>query len=211
MAGEDILVLFRSPEDWIARNAHCCGDPERDAMTVPALSDALALHRAGRLSEAEAGYRAIIAATADAEAMQLLASLLHQDGRSREALAWLDRALPRLARRDAAQSNRARRCCWRSSADEAVASAEQVLAQSAPCGRDAQPPPRAARTGAGGRRAAREGAPLCALCRRRRRSARLPPDPAMPCRTSAPLKRPLPRSSARVNSIRTRPGSRVPR
>ena len=76
-------------------------------MNAPALGDALALHRAGRLSEAEAGYRAIIAATADAEAMQLLASLLHQDGRSREALAWLDRALPRLARRDAAQSNRA--------------------------------------------------------------------------------------------------------
>ena len=70
-------------------------------MNAPALGDALALHRAGRLSEAEAGYRAIIAATADAEAMQLLASLLHQDGRSREALAWLDRALPRLARRNA--------------------------------------------------------------------------------------------------------------
>lgn len=98
-------------------------------MTVPALGDALALHRAGRLSEAEAGYRAIIAATADAEAMQLLASLLHQDGRSHEALAWLDRALPRLARRDAAQSNRAAMLLALERFDEAVASAEQVLAR----------------------------------------------------------------------------------
>lgn len=98
-------------------------------MNPPALRDALALHRAGRLSEAEAGYRAIIAATADAEAMQLLASLLHQDGRSHEALAWLDRALPRLALRDAAQSNRAAMLLALGRFDEAVASAEQVLAR----------------------------------------------------------------------------------
>jgi len=98
-------------------------------MNPPALRDALALHRAGRLSEAEAGYRAIIAATADAEAMQLLASLLHQDGRSHEALAWLDRALPQLALRDAAQSNRAAMLLALGRFDEAVASAEQVLAR----------------------------------------------------------------------------------
>ena len=98
-------------------------------MNTPALGDVLALHRAGRLPEAEAGYRAIIAAAADADAMQLLASLLHQDGRSLEALAWLDRALPQLARRDAAQSNRAAILLALDRFDEAVASAEQVLAR----------------------------------------------------------------------------------
>jgi len=98
-------------------------------MSPLPLSDVLALHRAGRLPEAEAGYRAIIAARADPDAMQLLASLLHQDGRSQEALAWLDRALPRLARRDAAESNRAAMLLALDRFDEARASAERVLAR----------------------------------------------------------------------------------
>jgi predicted O-linked N-acetylglucosamine transferase (SPINDLY family) len=98
-------------------------------MSPLPLSDVLALHRAGRLPEAEAGYRAIIAASADADAMQLLASLLHQDGRSQEALTWLDRALPRLARRDAAESNRAAMLLALARFDDARASAERVLAR----------------------------------------------------------------------------------
>ena len=72
--------------------------------SLPAL---LALHRAGRLDEAERGYRTVIAASASADAMQLLASLLHQTGRSAEALDWIEQALPSLAHRDAAESNRA--------------------------------------------------------------------------------------------------------
>lgn len=98
-------------------------------MNPRPLGEVLALHRAGRLPEAEAGYRAIIAASADPDAMQLLASLLHQDGRSHEALAWLDRALPQLARRDAAESNRAAMLLALDRFDEARAGAEQVLAR----------------------------------------------------------------------------------
>lgn len=96
-------------------------------MSPHPLSGLLALHRGGHLVEAEAGYRALIAHTGNADAMQLLATLLHQQGRSDEAIAWLDRALPHLVQQDAAESNRAAMLLALGRPDEARATAEQVL------------------------------------------------------------------------------------
>jgi predicted O-linked N-acetylglucosamine transferase (SPINDLY family) len=96
-------------------------------VNTRSLPEVLALHRAGQLDEAETGYRDLIAASGNADAMQLLASLLHQGGRSAEALGWLDRALPHLAQRDAAESNRAAILLALDRPDEAWATAERVL------------------------------------------------------------------------------------
>ena len=96
-------------------------------MTSGSLADALALHRAGRLDEAEQRYRGLIAASGHPDAMQLLAAVLHQRGRSGEALAWLDRALPNLAQRDAALSNRAAILMALGRHAEALATADAVL------------------------------------------------------------------------------------
>jgi predicted O-linked N-acetylglucosamine transferase (SPINDLY family) len=94
------------------------------------LAEVLGLHRAGRLEEAERGYRAIVAATGHADAMQLLATLLHQRGQSAEALDWLDRALPHLVQRDAAESNRSAILLALGRHDDAVVAADTVLARS---------------------------------------------------------------------------------
>lgn len=59
----------------------------------PLLREALALHRRGELGEAERAYRRLIGeggASGDAEHM--LGLVLHQLGRSEEALGWLERA-----------------------------------------------------------------------------------------------------------------------
>lgn len=96
-------------------------------MSAGSLPDLLALHRGGQLAQAEAGYRSLIAQTGNADAMQLLATLLHQRGRSGEALDWLDRALPQLVQRDAAESNRAAMLLALHRPDEALETAERVL------------------------------------------------------------------------------------
>ncbi len=60
----------------------------------PNFQRALALHRSGRLAEAEAAYRRILeAAPGDPRALGQLGLLRHQRGDSREALAWLRRAV----------------------------------------------------------------------------------------------------------------------
>ncbi|MBK6396199.1 MAG: tetratricopeptide repeat protein [Betaproteobacteria bacterium] len=63
------------------------------AETRSALREALALHRRGELADAERAYRRLIddgGASGDAEHM--LGLVLHQLGRSEEALDWLERA-----------------------------------------------------------------------------------------------------------------------
>ncbi|WP_236783917.1 tetratricopeptide repeat protein [Azospirillum humicireducens] len=79
--------------------------PEPDATRSPPadfdslLNDAVALHRAGHVAEAEAAYRAAIAADASranpshADALHLLGLLLHQTGRSADALTLISEAL----------------------------------------------------------------------------------------------------------------------
>ena len=60
------------------------------------LDDIIELHRAGRLPEAEAGYRVWLAANPDdPEALHLLGILRGQRGDNREALAWVQRAVER--------------------------------------------------------------------------------------------------------------------
>ena len=100
-----------------------------NGLSIPTLAVVLALHKAGHQEEAERGYRAIVAATANADAMQLLATLLHQRGESAEALNWLDRAMPHLAQRDAAESNRSALLLALGRHDEALATAIAVLAR----------------------------------------------------------------------------------
>ncbi len=59
-----------------------------------ALQAALALHKAGRLEAAEAGYRALLARDPDdLDALHLLGKLLVQSGRSREAIEAVQRAV----------------------------------------------------------------------------------------------------------------------
>ncbi len=74
---------------------------------LPSLADVVALHRANRLDAAETGYRQIIAATHSPDAMQLLATLMHQMGNPQEGLIWLERALEHFGAHDGLQSNRA--------------------------------------------------------------------------------------------------------
>lgn len=57
-------------------------------------ASALDAHQAGRLNEAEAAYRAVLARDADrVDAVYLLGLLLHQRGQHDEALTWLRRAV----------------------------------------------------------------------------------------------------------------------
>ncbi|HYE50747.1 MAG TPA: tetratricopeptide repeat protein, partial [Azospirillaceae bacterium] len=70
--------------------------PAAPPPAAPALADlptALAAHRAGRAAEAEAGYRAVLAADPDEpDALHLLGLLLHQGGRHAEGLPLVRRA-----------------------------------------------------------------------------------------------------------------------
>ncbi|HWU85531.1 MAG TPA: tetratricopeptide repeat protein [Rhodocyclaceae bacterium] len=61
---------------------------------VQRLEAGIAAHTAGRLDEAEARYREILAEAPDfAEAMRFLGVLRHQQGHSDEGIAWLQRAI----------------------------------------------------------------------------------------------------------------------
>lgn len=79
---------------------HCCGDPAKAAAPAPAapvaplLATAQAHHRAGRLGEAEAGYRRILAAEpGHPDALHLLGLLAHQLGRHEAALPLIVEAI----------------------------------------------------------------------------------------------------------------------
>jgi predicted O-linked N-acetylglucosamine transferase (SPINDLY family) len=66
--------------------------PERPAS----LDEALALHRRGALADAEREYRRLVeGGDATGHAEHMLGLVLHQQGRSEEALPWLDRARAR--------------------------------------------------------------------------------------------------------------------
>lgn len=68
--------------------------PAPTAPAQSALAEALALHRAGRLAEAEAGYRAVLADTpTQADALHLLALCREALGAPEEALALIERAV----------------------------------------------------------------------------------------------------------------------
>ncbi len=74
---------------------------------MSALQEAVEAHRAGRLEEAEAGYRQALAdGEQPAEAHQLLGVLLHRQGRAQEALHHLDQALQRDPEHAGAWANR---------------------------------------------------------------------------------------------------------
>ncbi len=66
----------------------------QDDANVDPLQQAIALHRAGRLADAEAIYRQILAADPDhADALQLLGAIAHQLGRHGDAIALISRSL----------------------------------------------------------------------------------------------------------------------
>ena len=66
------------------------------AAAVRELQAAVALHRAGRLAEAEAAYRRLLAADpGQADALHLLGLVAHQSGRPAEAVALVRRAIAR--------------------------------------------------------------------------------------------------------------------
>ena len=65
-----------------------------EASSATALRDAFANHRAGRMLEAELGYRRALAASpGDANATHLLGMLLHQQDRNEEAIELLQKAV----------------------------------------------------------------------------------------------------------------------
>jgi predicted O-linked N-acetylglucosamine transferase (SPINDLY family) len=71
------------------------------------LAQALALHRAGRLADAAAGYQAVLRlAPAQFDALHLLGVVEHQAGRGEAALAWFERAMAVDARRAPLHANR---------------------------------------------------------------------------------------------------------
>jgi tetratricopeptide (TPR) repeat protein len=71
-----------------------CPKKVRDVTALPTLADAFALHQQGKLAEAEAQYRAILAAAPDhASTHHLLGLVLHQLGRQDAALQSITRAI----------------------------------------------------------------------------------------------------------------------
>lgn len=58
------------------------------------LAEAVELHRAGRLAEAEKIYRSVLSANPDdPDAIHFLGVLMHHDGRGREAVDWIRRSV----------------------------------------------------------------------------------------------------------------------
>lgn len=67
---------------------------DREQMPPPILKQALALHRAGKMEEAEAAYRRALAAEpGNADALHLLGVACHQSGRHAEAAQLIERAI----------------------------------------------------------------------------------------------------------------------
>lgn len=92
------------------------------------LAQGLALHRAGRLDEAAACYRAVLAGDPRCfDALHLLALVVHRKGRPAEALEWFDRALAVDASRAPVHANRAAALRDLRRTDEALAALDRAL------------------------------------------------------------------------------------
>ena len=66
-----------------------------EPASAMSLDDALALHRAGRLAEAEAAYRSLLAVhRGHPDLLRFLGLLRHQQGHAAEALDLLERGKP---------------------------------------------------------------------------------------------------------------------
>ena len=98
-------------------------------MTIPeALEIAIQHHRAGRLGEAEALYRQILAAQPDhADALHLLGVVAHQVGRHEAAVEWIRRAITLHPENHVAHYNLGEACRAAGKPEEAVAAYERAL------------------------------------------------------------------------------------
>jgi predicted O-linked N-acetylglucosamine transferase (SPINDLY family) len=98
-------------------------------MTIPQAFDlALQRHRAGRLAEAEALYRQIIAAQPEhAEAWHHLGVIAHQVGRDDLAVEWIRRAIGLRPNHAAAHCNLGEACRATRRFDEAIAAFQRAL------------------------------------------------------------------------------------
>ncbi|MCX7383583.1 MAG: tetratricopeptide repeat protein [Alphaproteobacteria bacterium] len=107
--------------------------PERPAVVplgIDRLLAALSLHRAGRLLEAEAGYRAFLAEDAShPTALRLLGMLLNGMGRYTEAIAMLRAAIAAKPDDPDGQTALGDACAAAGQAEEAIAAYRAVLAQ----------------------------------------------------------------------------------
>ncbi|MBM3554766.1 MAG: tetratricopeptide repeat protein [Alphaproteobacteria bacterium] len=93
-----------------------------------AFSGAVEAHQAGRLDEAEAAYREILAASpSHPDVLHLLGVIHHQRGKGNEALACLDRAARALPDRPDIASNRANALFRLGRKDEAIAEYRRAL------------------------------------------------------------------------------------
>jgi predicted O-linked N-acetylglucosamine transferase (SPINDLY family) len=119
------------------RFKQCCGAlaGERAGSPVPAganpsprFDEALALHKAGRLAEAEALYREVLASEpGHAEALHFLGLAAYQKGRSEEAAELIGRAIA-LAATSQMHTNRGAALQSLGRTDEAIASYRQAVA-----------------------------------------------------------------------------------
>src|SRR5581483_7927204 len=83
---------------------------------VPMLDDIIELHRAGRLPEAEAGYRELLAANPDdPEVLHLLGILRGQCGDTRKRSRWSNARLRATASAQCSSTRWARCSCMRAS------------------------------------------------------------------------------------------------
>ncbi len=96
---------------------------------VKTLQEAVALHRQGRLDEAERAYRSVLRMQRDHfDALHLLGMLNHQRGRHADALRLIDSALKASPRSAEALSNRALVLHALGRSEEALASLDRALA-----------------------------------------------------------------------------------
>ncbi|HYH23392.1 MAG TPA: tetratricopeptide repeat protein, partial [Azospirillum sp.] len=91
----DVLVRIGHELRRLAPPASAtAADPADPARLEALLNEAVALHRAGRLQEAEVRYRQALSEQSDhADALHLLGLLYHQAGLHADALEWIGKAL----------------------------------------------------------------------------------------------------------------------
>lgn len=98
------------------------------------LQAALAEHQAGRLAEAEALYRRILASLPhQPDALHFLGLLAHQRGQHADAVEWMDQALRAAPGHAPCHSNRGNALLALGRIDEAIASFRQALALDRDC------------------------------------------------------------------------------